>query len=144
MSGSSRFAVGVHVLAYLAHKAGQAVTSAEIASSVDTNPVVIRRLLSSFVKVRLVKATKGAHGGFSLASDPANITLLDIYRAVDAPTDHGLARFTPNLKCPVGTRIGGILQSTFFKAQASLEAEFAQTSLKDVHSQLKSVCTEKH
>ena len=62
MTGNSRFAVSVHTLAYLAHRQGALVPSAEIASSVATNPVVIRRTLSALVKARLVSATKGAAG----------------------------------------------------------------------------------
>ena len=144
MTGNSRFAVSVHVLAYLAYKAGQQVTSAEIASSVDTNPVVIRRLLSALTKARLVDAHKGASGGFSLASAAANITLLDVYRAVEPQPAHGLDRFAPNHKCPVGARIETILRTAFFKAQAGMEAELARVTLADVHQQLAAVCTGKH
>lgn len=143
MTGNSRFAVSVHMLSYLAYKAGAQVTSAEIASSVDTNPVVIRRLLALLVKAKLVTTHKGAGGGFNLASTPENITLLDIYRAVEPPTD-GLNRFSPNHKCPVGARIETILRTFFFKAQAGMEAELARVTIADVHQQLKSVCTGKH
>jgi Rrf2 family protein len=143
MTGNSRFAVSVHILAYLVYRKGRAVPSAEIASSVDTNPVVIRRLLSALVKSRLVTAQKGATGGFSLASAPENISLLDIYRAVEPKPDHGMHRFTPNHKCPVGAKIEAILQSVFFKAQASMEAELSRVSLASVHQQLHTVCTGK-
>ena len=144
MTGNSRFAVSVHVLAYLAYKAGEQVSSAEIASSVSSNPVVIRRLLSAMVKARLVVGHKGAGGGFGLAGAPAIITLLDIYRAVEPQPDHGLDRFTPNHKCPVGAQIETILRTAFFKAQTSMETELARISLKDVHEQLKPVCPGKH
>ena len=136
MTGNTRFAVSVHVLAYLAFKDGGQTTSAEIASSVNTNAVVIRRLLSALVKSRLVIAHKGAGGGFSLASAPAKITLLDIYRAVEPQPDHGLDRFVPNTKCPVGSRIESILRTAFFMAQTGMEAQLAATTLADVHQQL--------
>src|SRR5438874_7525279 len=109
MTGNSRFAVGVHVLAYLAYRKGGAVPSSEIAASVDTNPVVIRRLLSALMKARLVSAQKGAGGGFALASAPGNISLLSIYRAVEPRTDRGLSHFAPNHRCPVGAKIEHIL-----------------------------------
>src|SRR4051812_10481165 len=100
MTGNSRFAVSVHILSYLVYKQGAAVPSSEIAASVDTNPVVIRRLLSALVKARLVSAQKGASGGFSLASAPANISLLAVYRAVEPKPDYGMSNFAPNQKCP--------------------------------------------
>ena len=140
MTSNTRFAVSVHILAYLAFRQGAAVPSAEIASSVSTNAVVIRRLLSALVKARLVRAQKGASGGFALASTAANISLLDIYRAVEPEPDHGLRRFSPNHKCPVGAKIESILHGVFFKAQASMEAELARVSLAEVDRQLHSVC----
>ncbi|MEO7597856.1 MAG: Rrf2 family transcriptional regulator [Opitutus sp.] len=140
MTGNSRFAVSLHILAYLAYRAGMSVPSAEIAASVDTNPVVIRRLLSSLVKARLVKAQKGASGGFSLASTPDNISLLDVYRAVEPQPDHGLKHFSPNHKCPVGAKIESILHAIFFKAQAGMEAELAHVTVGQVHAQLHAVC----
>jgi Rrf2 family protein len=143
MSGNSRFAVSVHILAYLTYQQGRAVPSAEIAGSVDTNPVVIRRLLSALVKSRLVTAQKGAAGGFALASAPANISLLDVYRAVEPKPSHGMNHFAPNHRCPVGAKIEAILESVFFKAQSGMEAELARTTLADLEQQLHSVCTAK-
>jgi Rrf2 family protein len=140
MTGNSRFAVSVHILAYLAYRQSAAVPSAEIAGSVSTNPVVIRRLLSALVKARLVTAQKGATGGFSLASTPQNISLLDIYRAVEPTPNHGLRTFTPNHKCPVGAKIETIIHGVFFKAQAGMEAELARVTLADVDKELHSVC----
>ncbi len=140
MTGNSRFAVSLHILAYLVYRAGVAVPSAEIASSVDTNPVVIRRLLSALMKARLVKAQKGATGGFMLASAPENISLLDVYRAVQPEPNQGFRHFTPNHKCPVGAKIESILRAVFFKAQASMEAEFSHVSLAQIDAQLHSVC----
>ena len=144
MTGNSRFAVSVHILAYLAYRQGAAVPSAEIASSVDTNPVVIRRLLSALVKARIVTAQKGATGGFSLAVASGQISLRDIYRAVEPNPSHGLAHFAPNTKCPVGAKIQSILETAFVKAQASMEAELAYVTLAHVDAQLHSVCPGKN
>ena len=143
MSGNSRFAVSVHILAYLAYRQGAAVPSKEIASSVDTNPVVIRRLLQALVKAKLVTAQKGAGGGFTLTHPAANCTLLDIYRAVEPKPATGLAHFAPNHRCPVGARIESILQGVFAKAQTSLESEYSQVTLAQVHEQLRPICTGK-
>jgi len=140
MTGNSRFAVSLHILAYLAYRAGAAVPSAEIAASVGTNPVVIRRLLSALVKARLVKAHKGASGGFALASAPKNVSLLDVYRAVEPRPDHGLRRFAPNHKCPVGAKIESILHGVFFQAQSGMEAELGRVNLAGIEAQLHSVC----
>ena len=140
MVNNSRLAVSVHLLAYLAHKAGKPVTSTELASSVGTNPVVIRRILSDLRRSRLVSAHKGAAGGFDLASRPEQITLLDVYRAVEPLVSPGLARFSPNTRCPVGSRIGGILEKAFFKAQSGMEVELQRITIADIEGQLKDIC----
>src|SRR6187401_2570374 len=118
MTGNSRFAVSVHILVYLAYRRDVAVPSAEIAASVDTNPVVIRRLLAGMLKARLVTAQKGASGGFALAKPPEKISLRDVYRAVDPSPNYGLKHFAPNNDCPVGAKISAILATAFAKAQA--------------------------
>ncbi|MEO6568209.1 MAG: Rrf2 family transcriptional regulator [Opitutaceae bacterium] len=143
MTGNSRFAVSVHILAYLTYRRDVDVPSTEIAASVDTNPVVIRRLLGALLKARLVTAQKGASGGFSLAKAPEKISLRDVYRAVDPSPDYGLRHFAPNHECPVGAKISAILSAAFAKAQVAMEAELARASIADVHGQLHSVCTGK-
>lgn len=143
MTGNSRFAVSVHILAYLTYRRDAAVPSAEIAASVDTNPVVIRRLLGTLLKARLVTAQKGASGGFTLAKAPEKISLRDIYRAVEPSPDYGLKHFAPNHECPVGAKISAILSGAFAKAQAAMEGELARTSIADVYGDLHAVCSNK-
>lgn len=143
MTANTRFAVSVHMLAYLAFRKEGAVPSAEIASSVDTNPVVIRRLLAVFVKSGLVIAHKGAAGGFTLAKSAGQISLRDIYQAIEPDPMHGMNRFAPNPKCPVGARIARILEGVFAKAQAAMETKLSDVSVADVERQLHSVCTAK-
>jgi Rrf2 family protein len=140
MTGNSRFAVSVHIIAYLAHRQCAAVPSGEIAASVDTNPVVIRRLRSALVQARIVTAQKGATGGLALALPPARISLRDIYRAVEPHPAHGLAHFAPNTQCPVGAKIQSILESTFTRAQASREAALAHVTLAKIPEQLRPAC----
>ena len=143
MTGNSRFAVSVHILAYLTYRRGAALPSVEIASSVDTNPVVIRRLLSALLKAKLVTAQKGATGGFELARQPTKISLRDVYRAVEPIPDRGLRNFAPNHACPVGAKIEAILATAFTQAQAAMETELNKTTIADVHSELHAVCTAK-
>jgi Rrf2 family protein len=140
MSGNSRFPVSVHILAYLAFREGVSVPSPEIAASVSTHPVVIRRLLSNLVEAQLVSTQKGAGGGFTLAAQPEAISLLTIYRAVEPKPDFGMGRMDPNHDCPVGAKIGTILRAAFSKAQSAMEAELDRISLAEIHRELHSVC----
>jgi len=144
MVANSRLAVSVHVLAYLAFKQGEPVSSAEIASSVGTNPVIIRRLLILLRHAHLVGSHKGARGGFFLSCSPENITLREVYRAVEPAPDFGMASFAPNARCPVGNKITSVLEKTFSKAQAQMEAELANVTIAEIRKQVSPVCTAKH
>src|SRR5258705_6592393 len=81
MRTSCRFAMAVHVLAVLAYKEGDRVTSALLAASVNTNPVIIRRLMLALQAAKLVETRKGAGFGSRLNCSPARINLAPVYRA---------------------------------------------------------------
>jgi len=83
MAANSRFAVAVHALAVLAWHTQAPCSSREIAASVATNAVVIRRLLGQLARAGVVEASYGARGGFRLARPAAKISLRDVYAAVE-------------------------------------------------------------
>src|SRR5947209_16981319 len=83
MVASSRFAVALHVLVALAHGSESGATSEQLATSVSTNPVVVRRILGALVRAGLVSGQGGRSGGYRLARDPSRIRLSDVHRAVE-------------------------------------------------------------
>src|SRR5690242_12521500 len=83
MAANSQFSMAVHVLAMLARSKDENVKSDTLACSVNTNAVVIRRLLGQLNHANLVVSQTGASGGSRLARCPNEINLSDIYRAVN-------------------------------------------------------------
>src|SRR3981081_4038821 len=81
MSTSSRFAVAVHVLTLMAWADEECLKSDQVAVSVNTHPVVIRRRVGELAEDKLVSSQTGSTGGSRLARNPEQITLLDVYRA---------------------------------------------------------------
>jgi len=133
MAASCRFAFAIHVLAVLAYRQAQgSACSHLLAGSVNTNPVVIRRLLSQLRKAGLVKTRKGMRGGAALGLAPEAITLDAVYRAVEPQAFCGPDRPQPNLRCPVGVGIARVLDEVFASAQAALEAALERRTLRDV------------
>jgi DNA-binding IscR family transcriptional regulator len=108
MSDSQRFPVAAHALAYLAHKgafcAQAAVSSAELACSIPTNPVVVRRATSMLAKAGLIGTRTGAGGGAWLMKPPEDITLDQVLHAVNGCAHLG-APPAGARGCPVGERI---------------------------------------
>jgi len=133
MAASCRFAFAVHVLAVLAlQRAVGRACSDKLASSVNTNPVVIRRLLSQLRNAGLVETQKGSSGGTTLCCPPETIALDRVYRAVQTKPSFGTHRQKPNQRCPVGAGIERVLDEIFSSAQAALESELARRTLGDV------------
>jgi Rrf2 family protein len=121
--------MAVHVLAVLAYKEGDRVTSAALAASVNTNPVIIRRLLLALQRAHLVVTCKGARAGSRLNRSPARINLAEVYRAVEAAEPFARPARRPNTACPVGQCMRATLEKVFVSARSALERDLQRTTL---------------
>ncbi len=134
---SSRVAVAVHVLAYLAWRRGEPVTSEKIAGSANTNAVVVRRIVGALRNAGLVSVAPGVGGGAQLARCPEDISVLDVYRAVqDGEALFSLHPQGPCRECSVGANIQEVLGGVFGRAQTAMEEVLATVSVRDVFSQV--------
>ena len=133
-TSSSRFAVAIHVLTLLTQDPDAPATSEYIASSVNTNPVVIRRVLGGLRRAGLVRSQGGAGGGWRLAREAETITLRDVYRAVEEEDEpvFPLHHRPPNPSCPVGRHIQRALAVHFAAATRAMEDELARRTVADV------------
>ncbi|GAC1363353.1 MAG: Rrf2 family transcriptional regulator [Herpetosiphon sp.] len=136
MHSSSRFTVAIHILTLLAQQTDEPLTSEWIAGSVNTNPVVIRRALAALRAAHFVSSQGGNGGGWRLAGNPATISLLDVYHAVEAESLFPLHHRPPNPNCAVGRHIQGALSTTFVAVAQRMEEELARTSVADVLGQV--------
>jgi Rrf2 family protein len=135
---SSKLSVGIHILTVLTLERGEALTSGQIAGSVNTNPVVIRRLLGLFREAGYVGSKKGVGGGWVLLADPKRITLLDVLRAVEPQNEiFALHRSEPNPRCPVGCNIQGVLTEVYAEAWEGMARRLARSTLASVVATLK-------
>ena len=124
--------MAVHVLAVLAYKEGDRVTSALLAASINTNPVIVRRLLLSLQRAKLVETGKGAGSGSRLSRSPGRINLAQIYRAVEDCEPFATPSRKPNTACPVGHCIRRTLDKVFASAESALERDLEKTTLAGV------------
>jgi Rrf2 family protein len=135
MAANSRLTIAAHALAWLAlaQRRGQEIlTSEQVAASVNTNPVIIRRSLGDLRRAGLVNVRHGAGAGWSLARAPERITLLDVYDAVGHESLFGMHRTEPNLECPVGRGIRPALGEIYDRVERAARQELAETSIGDV------------
>jgi DNA-binding IscR family transcriptional regulator len=124
MAANSQFAVAIHVLTILAKAGDERVKSDYIANSVNTNPVVIRRLLSSL--------HVGASGGTTLAKQPKDIRLSEVYKSLPCGEVFALHPREPNQDCPVGRNMAAFLCGLQKEIDKSIEEKLRQYTLRDV------------
>lgn len=134
---SSRFTIAVHILSIIQSNPPSICTSEYMAGSVNTNPVIIRKVLAYLKKAGFVQVKRGT-GGAYLMKDLSEITLLDVYRAVDVVEEEKLFHFheKPNPKCPIGANIQLVLDVILVQAQEAMEQVLNSVTMKQLITSL--------
>lgn len=135
---NARFTEAIHILCLINIKDSNMPTSDKLAHSINTNPVVVRRIFKLLKDANLIEIKRGS-GGCSLSKRPSEITLKDVYFAVEDEEKRKLFRFHQdiNKKCIVGSNIEEVLTTTFDTAQKKMEDELAKTTISDVVEKIK-------
>ncbi|HWE46503.1 MAG TPA: Rrf2 family transcriptional regulator [Caulobacteraceae bacterium] len=139
MSDSQRFPVAVHALVYLAHKGATspegAVSSAALAASVPTNPVVVRRVTAMLAKAGLIETRAGAGGGAWLAKPPAAISLDRVLKAVNGCAHLGCP--PPGAEgCPVSRSIPRAVSTALKAAEIAAAERLSKITVADLLSEV--------
>lgn len=145
MQISSRFTIALHMFSCIdTFKDEYKVTSDFLASSIQVNPVIIRKLLSQLRNAGLIEVKRGT-GGTSIAKPLEEITFLDIYHAVDCVEENTLFHFheNPNPACPVGRNIHAVLDEKLERVQHAMERELASITLADVKHDMENLLAQK-
>lgn len=132
---TSRFTVAIHILSLLALNNGESRTSEELAQSVNTNPVVIRKILGVLRKAGLIQIQMGQGGGASLAIPPEEITLRDVYMVFDERL-FALHSNKPNNKCICGKNIQPILMEVFSETEQVLVNKLENKTIGQISSEI--------
>jgi Rrf2 family protein len=127
-----QFSVASHVMAALGVHDGEPIRSASLAGSVNADPTFVRRVVSKLAKAGLVTTTRGKGGACRLARPPAEITLLDIYKASEAPAAFAVHDYPVTDGCRVSRNIKGCMDSVLQDAQSGFERQLARQTLADV------------
>ena len=136
MQISSRFTVALHIFTCVdTFKDEYKVTSDFLASSINTNPVIIRKILTQLKNAGLIHVARGT-GGIELTRDLSDITFYDVYEAIEPVEEGDLFRFheAPNPDCPVGRNIHALLDDKLKAIQNAMEAEMKRYTLLDLRT----------
>jgi len=130
-STNTQFAVGVHMLTLLAHRGPELLSSEEMAGSADANPVYVRRVLGRLREAGMVSSRPGVKGGWALVRDPGDITLGDVWRAIQAD-DQLLGLHQVNPRCDVGQAIQRHLAAVDRRASAAVQSELHRITVAEM------------
>src|SRR5919202_5668669 len=128
MKCDGRLSGVLHVLLQMAEQRGP-LTSEVLAKAMDTNPVVIRRLMAGLREHGYVRSEKGHGGGWTLACDLSRVTLRDIYTALGCPSLLAIGNRTAAPDCLVEPAVKAALSQAFHNAEALLLARFGDVTL---------------
>ena len=128
MKRDSRLSGILHVLLHMAEHDGP-VTSEVLARAMDTNPVVIRRVMSGLREQGYVRSEKGHGGGWSIACDLSAVTLRDVYAALGGPTLLAVGNRTEMPGCLVEQAVNAALGKAFDDAETLLLARLGEVTL---------------
>ena len=128
---ANRFSIGVHILSLLGMLRDAEHTSEWMAGSIGVNPVVVRNVVGMLRRAGLVRTQQGI-AGTRLARPLSEMTLLDVYRAVEDEARLFSIHSRPNPKCPVGARIEETLSDIFAGAEGAMHTQLAETTLQQV------------
>lgn len=113
-------------------ESGRQATSNELAMSINTSPSFVRRILAKLSRSGLVRTTTGKTGSCLLARGPEEITLREVYKAVDAPRTFAIHDYPVQRSCLVSCNIESIMRTVLDRAQNSFEGSLAETSLAEL------------
>ena len=130
-STNTQFAVGVHMLTLLADRGPELMSSEEMAESADANPVYVRRVLGRLREAGIVSSRPGVGGGWALVRDPTDITLGDVWRAIQAD-DRLLGLHEVNPRCDVGQAIQRHLADVDRRASAAVQSELDRITVAEM------------
>lgn len=128
---STKYAVSIHILSLIALSKDKSITSEYIAGSVNTNPALVRRLMSDLKQSGLIRSQTRI-GITGLGKPPEEISLLEIFQSVEKEQRLFSIHEDTNSHCPVGARIGSVLEKVNGNLQVSFQEQLAQLHLSDV------------
>jgi DNA-binding IscR family transcriptional regulator len=134
MQIGTKFSIAIHILLSVeVFKDKNKITSDFLAASANTNPVIIRKIMGLLREAGLIEVASGT-GGITLTKKPKEITLKDIYFAVNPVKDGELFNIHKNsaMECPVGGHIINLLEPYFKKAQNAMENNLSKSTLQNL------------
>ncbi|WP_169752718.1 Rrf2 family transcriptional regulator [Campylobacter mucosalis] len=131
-----KFSTAIHILLSVEFFKDEKNTSEFLAQTIGTNPVIVRNIIALLKSAGLIQVARGI-GGVTLSKEPKDITLYQIYTAINDKQNLFKIHQNAPAACPLGGRIDALLEPKFQNAQKALEQNLNSTSLQNLLDELK-------
>src|SRR6478752_4518570 len=128
MRRDSKLSGVLHVLLHMAEAPGP-MTSEHLGRVMQTNPVVIRRIMAGLREQGMVRSEKGHGGGWTISCDFNDVTLRDIYEALGSPEIFAMGNRSDSPGCLVEAAVNASLDDAFEEAQRLLLDRLGKVTL---------------
>lgn len=138
MRFSSRLTTAIHILLYIAvYGQEEKITSEVLADTTGVNSVNIRKILGQLKKAQLIQ-TKSGVGGTELIKELDEMTLLDVFLAVeDSDTTLFREHEHPNIDCPIGKNIHAVYHKHLVSIDETMRQQMASVTLKAMEKDMR-------
>jgi Rrf2 family protein len=108
---SEAAALALHTMVYLAEKEGNQVSTKEIANAISRSEFHLSKVLQRLARAGLVQSVRGPRGGFVLSDKGPQVSLLEIYEAIEGPVDMNPCILGSPMCCRTSCIMGNLVQS---------------------------------
>lgn len=140
---NNHFVVASHILAGLSLLDDRPITSEVLAESLNTNATFVRRILGELRDAGLVTSQRGPRGGFSLAREPEQISLFEVYLALEGDPLLDLPDHDPDPLCPIGNNVLPAMKEAFAPVEKALQEALAEISVKQIAIEIQNRTTDR-
>ncbi|MFN7169165.1 MAG: Rrf2 family transcriptional regulator [Pannonibacter sp.] len=124
-----RFSVAVHAMCVLTFRSPELSNAVFLGENISVNPLIVKRIIGSMVKAGLAEAVLGARGGYRLARAADQVSLWDIYYAVQGSGPFRKRHGMPESNCDEGRAIDRVVYDLYTDLDLVVEARMKQVTL---------------
>ncbi|MEL7005510.1 MAG: Rrf2 family transcriptional regulator [Bacteroidota bacterium] len=137
MQASSKYTKAIQICMYMNFHKDELISSARLAESLSTNPVVVRRLMKELRDAEVVKSIAGTQGGFQLNKDAKDISLWDIYLLMREEDFFQRPKVNPD--CIISSNLKALVHDTFTEAELSMKSSLSSKNIEDLTIELREI-----
>lgn len=133
---TGEFAVAVHALVYLNHKA-QILPSEVLAENICTNPARVRKVMAKLKRAGIVATKEGMDGGYVFAKNPEKVNLREVCDALSmCMVGTGWKPGDREKKCLISSGMADIMDGIYMELDIQCKKKLEEITIADIDNKI--------